>query len=84
MNIETIAVMVICVLLVGVAYAYGYRIAKRQALTQIGTTDELVQKAVDNTLIKIGRDDKIDVSAVECYIAIVSKRGATFINMDCL
>lgn len=64
------------------AYYWGYQKAKAKRLIEIGTADELVQDALNHTLIKVGRDDKVNVADIERYVAIVTKDGATFVNLD--
>lgn len=68
--------------LTSLAYYYGYQKAKAKKFLEIGTVDELVQNAINCTLTKVGRDDKVNVADIERYAVIVTKDGATFINLD--
>lgn len=64
------------------AYGWGYQRAKSKKFVEIGTTDEIVQDALNRTLTKVGRDDKINVADIERYIAIMHKGEVTFIKLD--
>lgn len=77
----TLALMSVFIL-VCIAYGWGYKTAKRKKFVEIGTTDEIVQDALNRTLTKVGRDDKINVADIERYIAIMHKGEVTFIKLD--
>ncbi|OPH36390.1 hypothetical protein [Moraxella lacunata] len=64
------------------AYYWGYQKAKAKKFVEIGTVDTLAQDALNRTLIKVGRDDKVNVADIERYIAIINKGEATLINLD--
>lgn len=69
-------------ILMCIAYGLGYKTAKAKKFVEIGTVDTLVQDAVNRTLIKIERTDEVNVADIERYVAIVTKDGATFVNLD--
>ncbi|STY99079.1 Uncharacterised protein [Moraxella lacunata] len=69
-------------ILVCIAYGLGYKTAKAKKFVEIGTVDTLAQDALNRTLIKVGRDDKVNVADIERYIAIINKGEATLINLD--
>lgn len=77
----TLALMSVFILMC-IAYGLGYKTAKAKKFVEIGTVDTLVQDAVNRTLIKIERTDEVNVADIERYVAIVTKDGATFVNLD--
>lgn len=65
-----------------IGYVLGYQLGKRSVRPQICTIDQCVQGAVDGMLIKAGRDDKIDVSNMSQYTAIVTKESVLIVDMN--
>lgn len=70
------------VVLICLAYYWGYQIAKQKQFAKIGMIDEFVQDATNKSLLQLGRTDQINVAGIERYLAIVVQDKAIFIDLD--